>query len=78
MLETQEQMAEQPDAFGSIQKQTEGTLAKQESPSKTRCSVEITGRILEAGKEEWRRRIGGKKNNNSNAVSRLELLMHSV
>ncbi len=38
LLETQEQMAEQPDAFGGIQKQTEGALAKQESPSKTRCS----------------------------------------
>ncbi len=93
LLETQEQMAEQPDAFGGIQKQTEGTLAKQGSPSKTRCSdsldpnyeysmstihqatlnkltdialllgggammrflslpVEMTGRILEAGKKE--------------------------
>ncbi len=34
LLETQEQMAEQPDAFGGIQKQTEEALAKQESPSK--------------------------------------------
>ncbi len=41
LLETQGKMADQPDAFGGVQKQTEGTLTNQESPSKTRYSIHL-------------------------------------